>query len=123
MGFIRHITSTFLVVMMVLLTGLGGAAHALAMGCTAGHCEGLLSAPNNHHQAGQADDMIPAGDMMPDPDSPNLDGCDPTLCQTLFIVLPPAVTFPAQFDRLVAWQYARARTLLHADTPVRPPNL
>lgn len=117
---IRHITSAILI---VLLAGLGGAAHAMTMDCAAGHCDGQISAQNDRHQAGHASPMMFADDVMPRPANADHDGCNPYLCQALVLVLPSTVTLFTQFSTVVAWPTPRARTLVRIDAPDRPPNL
>lgn len=119
MFFIRHKASAFLIVMLVLVIGLGNAAHAMSMGCAGGGCDDLNSTPYDLHQIEHAD-MV---DTPHNSANANHDACDLNLCHALVLLPVSAQTHFA----LVETPLPRQAVLLHVQnrvgTPDRPPNL
>lgn len=123
----RNIVLAWFVVCLTVLTGIGGAAHAMFAGCIPVACETHLHAPE---QASHMDHMGAAQHIKPqhtepssDTESMAHDDCNPLLCNAL--VLLPHQPSP-RGDRPetgVIWLVLSLVALAGPDSPDRPPNL
>ncbi len=111
-----------LAALLILGTGLGGAAHALSNDCVNGHCDDHMTATATEHHAGhlprEATDSGPLGS-----NGMENDECNPFLCNVLALT---SVFSEATFDQseaALAWQVSSLSTLEEPDNLDRPPNL
>jgi len=115
------ITSTLLGLALVVMTGLGGAAHALSIDCANGHCDDhmTVNATEHHagHVSGEATDSGPLGS-----NGMEHDECNPFLCNVLALTLASSEAVFDQSEAALAWQVSSLATLEEPDNPDRPPN-
>lgn len=116
---VRYISTMMLAALLVLMTGLGGAAHALTNHCVSEHCDEQMSrmVAEHHvdHVSGDVTDRIPHGLEHSD--------CNSFLCSVFALML---TSFEAVFDpseTAFVWQVSSLSTLEAPDNPDRPPNL
>ncbi len=111
-----------LVALLVLMTGLGGAAHALSNDCANGHCNDHMTATSTEHHAGhlsgEATDSGPLGW-----NGMEHDECNPFLCNVLALTSQSSEAVFDQSEVALAWQVSSLSTLEEPDSPDRPPNL
>jgi len=122
MAWVRHITSMVLVALLVLMMGLGGAAHALSNDCANGHCDDHMTATATEHHTGhvlgEATDRGSLGS-----NGMEHDDCNPFLCNALALTLVSSDAVFDQSEATLAWQASSLSTLKEPDNPDRPPNL
>lgn len=122
MALTQRITSMVLVSLLVLMTGLGGAAHALSNDCANGHCDDHVTVNATEHHAGhlpgKATDSGPLGS-----NGMEHDECNPFLCNVLALTLASSEAVFDQSEAALAWQVSGLAALEEPDNPDRPPNL
>lgn len=111
-----------LVALLVLVTGVGGAAYALSNDCANGHCDDHMTAAATEHHAGhlsgETTDSDPHGS-----NGMEHDECNPFLCNVLALTLLSSEAVFDQSEAALAWQVSCLSTLEKPDNPDRPPNL
>ncbi|WP_131726325.1 hypothetical protein [Ruegeria denitrificans] len=111
-----------LISLLVILTGIGGVAHALSNGCVGLHCEDHMQ-PAEHSALATSGSDVSTPSHHHDPESSGAQKCDPFVCQT--IVLLPQNSEAAQGQRDIEPEFQiRAQAKLNEpDSPYRPPDL
>lgn len=119
---LRHIISLMLVSLLVLMTGLSGATHALSNDCAIGHCDDLERINAMEHRAGhfsgESTETTTHG-----PHDLAYDECNPFLCNALALTLVSSKMVLDQSEAVLAWQVSSLAALEEPDNPDRPPNL
>lgn len=111
-----------LIALLVLMTGLGGTAHALSRDCANGHCVDhtttVVADHHTDHVPGEATDNGQHGsnDIVHD-------DCNPFLCNALALTSVSSEAVLDQSEAALAWQVSSLSTLEEPDNPDRPPNL
>jgi hypothetical protein len=110
------------VIALLLITGLGGPAHALSNDCANGHCDDHMTAIMAEHQAmnvsGEGADTTQHGS-----NGMEHEDCNPFLCYVLALT---SMSTEAVFDQsatTLIWQVTSLSTLEEPENPERPPNL
>lgn len=119
---IRRFSLVLFVGVLVILTSLGGVAHALSNGCVGLHCEdhmqlaehsavekssGDISAPSNHN----------------DPDSSRTGECNPFICQAVVLLPQNCEAAQGESDNDPEFQIEAQAELNEPDSLYRPPDL
>lgn len=119
---IRRYSLVLMVSVLVILTGIGGVAHALSNGCVGLHCEehrqhaehfavttsnGDVSAHSHHH----------------DPESSGTGECNPFICQAVVLLAQNSEAALGQRDTDPELQIGAQAKLNEPDSPYRPPDL
>ncbi len=118
---LRPITSTLLVLVLTLLTGVSSVAHGLPTDCGGGHCDYHMTmiAKENHVGHGQ---LEPMGGVLHGSNGLMHDECNPFLCNVLALALPPLEAVFDQSEAALAWHVTGLSALKEPDNPDRPPN-
>lgn len=111
-----------LVALLVLMTGLGGAAHALSNDCSNGQCDDRMTTIESEHHA----DHVP-GETTENPHhgahGMEHDECNPFLCSVLALTTASSEAVFDQSKAALVWQVSSLAALEEPDDPDRPPNL
>lgn len=119
---LRNITSILLVVLLVFMTGLSSASHALSMGCVGGHCDEHKVMPVVENHTGHALGELTSSTLLGS-DGIEHDECNPFLCNSLTLILLTSDAVFDQSEAVLGWQVGHLSTLEEPDNPDRPPNL
>lgn len=117
---LRNITATLLVLLLVLMTGLGDAAHALSTDCANVHCDDHMIVTDHYVEqgSGEATNSVSRGS-----NGTEQDECNPFLCNALVLTLGSSETVFDKSEATLAWQVSSLSTLEEPVNPDRPPNL
>ena len=111
-----------LVTLLVLMTGLGGTAHALSNDCANGHCDDHVTMTVTEHHADYVPEEITDSTTRGSHDMAHED-CNPFLCNFLALTLVSSEAVFDQSEAALAWLVSSLAALKEPDNPDRPPNL
>jgi hypothetical protein len=110
------------VALLILVSGLGGASHALSPDCANGHFDDHVIEAVTEHLAGHvpddATDSASRGSQHIEQDN-----CNPLLCSVAALTLSSSEAVFHPTETAVAWQVSSLSTLEEPENPDRPPNL
>lgn len=120
---IRNITSTILVVMLVLMTGLGNDAHAMSGDCMDVHCDSdLMMSHISQHD--MLETQVAAHEGTPHgSNASDHEACNPMLCHALAFLPTWNTHHFVPSEMALVWHVILPNALARADAPDRPPNL
>lgn len=122
MEVLKRIVLTVAVGLLVLTTGLGTTAYALAMDGKTGHCAEHMSMLHDAKPATIDGVDAPQHEMTADPTDHDHDNCRPQICPGLILVTPRLSVGLVRFELAQAGLESDMRHLKQAETPDRPPN-
>lgn len=111
-----------LVTLLVLMTGLGGTAHALSNDCANGHCDDHVTMTVTEHHAGHVSGETTDSTTRGSHDMAHED-CNPLLCNFLALTWVSSEAVFDQSEAALAWQVSSHAALEEPDNRDRPPNL
>lgn len=111
-----------LVLLLFLMAGLSGAAHALMSICVDGHCHDHVTTFVSEHHT-ERDSGESTDSSRHKPNGMELEECNSYLCNALALTLESSDAVFFQSKDALAGNVSRLSTLEEPDNPDRPPNL
>lgn len=118
---IRRYSLVLLVGVLVILTGIGGVAHALSKGCVGLHCEHHTQ-PSEHSALATSGDVSASGQHH-DPKSSGIEKCDPFICQAVALPFQVSEVAKGRRDTDPEFHVGTQVKLSEPDVLYRPPDL
>lgn len=122
MEMLKRIVLTVAIGLLVLTTGLGTTAYALAMDGKSGHCAEHMSMLRDAKPATTSDIDTPLHEMTADATDGDHDKCKVHMWPGLIILAPRLSAGMVHFDLAQTGFESDLRHLNQAETPDRPPN-
>ena len=122
MEVLKRIVLTVAVGLLVLTTGLGTTAYALAMGGETGHCAEHMSMLRDAKPAIISGTDAPQHETTADTADDGHDNCRQQMSPGLIVLTPRMSVGLVRFDLAQAGFESDLRHLNQAETPDRPPN-
>lgn len=122
MEMLKHIVLTVAVGLLVLTTGLGTTAYALAMDGKTGHCAEHMSMLRDAKPATTSDIDTSQHEMTADATDGDHDKCRLHMCPGLIVLAPRMSVGLVHYNLAQASFESDLRHLNQAETPDRPPN-
>ncbi len=119
---IRQLSLVLLVGILVILTGLGGVAHALSNGCVGLHCEDhMQSAEHSTSVKTGSGVLVPGGHH--DTEGSGAGECKPSLCQAVVLLPQNGEVAWNQCEIVTGIQIEALTKLTEPDSPYKPPDV
>lgn len=118
---IRRYSLVLLVGVLVILTGIGGVAHALSKGCVDLHCEHHTQ-PSVHSALATSGDVSASGHHH-DPESSETGKCNPFICQAVALPFQVSEVAKGRRDTDPELHVGTQVKLSEPDALYRPPDL
>jgi hypothetical protein len=122
MELLKRIVLTVAFGLLILTTGLGTTAYALAMDGNSGHCAEHMSMLRDAKSTTDADSDMSQHEMTPDFSDGEHEKCKVHMCPGLTVFSPQMSVGMVRFDVVQTRFESDLRHLNQIETPDRPPN-